>query len=45
MAYTFSKAEGGKIGVSLCEDDYLQYALDMKEKSSREGCETASSCR
>ena len=37
MAYTFSKAEGGKIGVSLCEDDYLQYALDMKKKAAEKG--------
>ena len=26
MAYTFAKAQGGKIGISLCEDDYLDYA-------------------
>ena len=36
MAYTFAKAEGG-IGVSLCEDDYLQYALDMKKKAEEKG--------
>ena len=29
MAYTFMKAEGGKIGNSLCEDDRLQTALDL----------------
>ena len=33
MSYTFSKAMGGHIGVSLCEDDYLQYALDMMKKA------------
>ena len=27
MSYTFSKALGGHIGNSLCEDDYLQYAF------------------
>lgn len=37
MAYTFAKAEGGTIGVSLCEDDYLQYALDMKKKAEEKG--------
>lgn len=37
MAYTFSKAEGGKIGTSLCEEDYLQYALDMKKKAEEKG--------
>lgn len=37
MAYTFAKAEGGNIGVSLCEDDYLQYALDMKKKAAEKG--------
>ena len=37
MAYTFSKAQGGKIGTSLCEDDYLQYALDMVKKSEEKG--------
>ncbi len=37
MAYTFSKAAGGSIGVSLCEDDYLQYALDMKKKAEEKG--------
>ena len=33
MSYTFSKALGGHIGTSLCEDDYLQYALDMLKKA------------
>ena len=33
MAYTFSKAEGGKIGKSLCEDDYMDYALNMLKKA------------
>ena len=37
MAYTFSKAQGGKIGTSLCEDDYLQYALDMVKKAEEKG--------
>ncbi|MBO6158299.1 MAG: phosphoglycerate kinase [Firmicutes bacterium] len=37
MAYTFAKAQGGKIGTSLCEDDYLDYALDMLKKAEEKG--------
>lgn len=37
MAYTFSKAQGGQIGTSLCEDDYLEYALDMLKKAKEKG--------
>ena len=37
MAYTFAKAAGGSIGVSLCEDDYLEYALEMKKKAEEKG--------
>ena len=37
MSYTFSKALGGHIGRSLCEDDYLQYALDMMKKAEDKG--------
>ena len=37
MSYTFSKALGGHIGTSLCEDDYLQYALDMLKKAEEKG--------
>ena len=37
MSNTFSKAMGGHIGVSLCEDDYLQYALDMMKKAEEKG--------
>ena len=29
MTYTFSKAQGGKIGKSICEDDKLDVALDV----------------
>lgn len=35
MAYTFLKAQGGKIGSSLCEDDRLQTALDILEKAKQ----------
>lgn len=37
MAYTFVKAKGGKIGKSICEDDYLETALqimDVAEKNN-----------
>ncbi|GLG91186.1 phosphoglycerate kinase [Sellimonas catena] len=37
MAYTFAKAQGGKIGISLCEDDYLEYALNMIKKAEEKG--------
>ncbi|MCE3297102.1 MAG: phosphoglycerate kinase [Crocinitomicaceae bacterium] len=33
MAYTFVKAQGGKIGNSLVEDDYLDTALHIIEKA------------
>ncbi len=33
MAYTFFKAQGGKIGSSLCEDDKLDLALTLIEKA------------
>jgi phosphoglycerate kinase len=33
MAYTFYKAEGGKIGNSLCEDDRLDTALELIKKA------------
>jgi len=37
MAYTFFKAQGGKIGKSLCEDDRLQTALDLMKKAESKG--------
>src|SRR3954453_5245981 len=37
MAYTFFKAEGGKIGNSLCEDDRVQTALDLMKKAEEKG--------
>ena len=37
MAYTFIKAQGGKIGNSLCEDDKLGYALEMVDKAKTNG--------
>ena len=37
MAYTFAKAKGGSIGKSLCENDKLDYALEMIEKAKKNG--------
>jgi len=37
MAYTFMKAQGGKIGNSLCENDRLQTALDLCKKAESKG--------
>ncbi len=37
MTYTFVKAQGGKIGGSLCEDDYLTLALDILKKAEEKG--------
>ena len=37
MAYTFMKAEGGKIGNSLCEEDRLQTAIDLLKKAAAKG--------
>src|SRR5574344_1705343 len=33
MTYTFAKAQGGKIGKSICEDDKLDVALDIIKKA------------
>jgi len=33
MTYTFTKALGGKIGNSICEDDKLDLALELLEKA------------
>ena len=35
MAYTFIKAQGGRIGKSLVEDDYLNTALDIIKKAEQ----------
>ncbi len=37
MAFTFIKAAGGKIGKSICEDDKMDYALDVLEKAKKLG--------
>lgn len=33
MTYTFVKAQGGKVGNSICEDDKLDLALDLMAKA------------
>lgn len=37
MTYTFAKAQGGKIGDSICEDDKLDLALDIMKKAQEKG--------
>ncbi len=37
MAYTFAKAQGQEIGNSMCEEDKLDYALDMIKKAQEKG--------
>jgi phosphoglycerate kinase len=37
MAYTFMKAQGGKIGNSLCEDDRVDIALQLIKKAEEKG--------
>ena len=37
MAYTFAKAQGGSIGTSLLESDWLDYCNDMTAKAKEKG--------
>lgn len=37
MAYTFMKAQGGKIGKSLCENDRLELTLELLAKAKQKG--------
>ena len=37
MSYTFAKAQGAKIGKSLLEEDWIQYAGEMVEKAKEKG--------
>ena len=37
MAYTFIKAQGGKVGISLVDDSKLDYCLDMMKKAEKLG--------
>lgn len=37
MAYTFSKAAGGEIGTSLCEEDKMPLAMQLVQKAADKG--------
>ena len=37
MAYTFAKAQGGSVGTSLLESDWLDYCNDMLAKAKEKG--------
>ncbi len=37
MTYTFAKALGGHVGLSICEEDKLDLALDIIEKAKQKG--------
>lgn len=37
MAYSFLKAQGYEIGLSLCDDSKLDYCLEMMEKAKKNG--------
>ena len=37
MAYTFAKAQGGQIGTSLLEEDWVDYANEMIQKAANQG--------
>ena len=37
MVYTFTKAMGGKVGNSICEPDYCEYALQLMNKAKQKG--------
>ncbi len=39
MAYTFFKAQGRKVGNSLCEDDFVEKANGLIEEAKDVGCE------
>jgi len=39
MAYTFFKAQGVKVGKSLCEDDFLDKATALLEQAKKRDCE------
>lgn len=37
MTYTFIKAQGGKVGDSICEDDKMELALEILKKAAQKG--------
>lgn len=44
MSFTFIKALGGKIGLSICEDDYLGLALEILEEAKKKGVKVVLPC-
>ncbi len=43
MTYTFSAAQGGHIGKSICEPDFYQTALDILKKAEEKGVKVVTS--
>ncbi len=43
MTYTFSAAQGGKIGKSICEPDFYQTALDILKLAEQKGVKVVTS--
>ena len=43
MTYTFSAAQGGKIGKSICEPDFYQTALDILKLAEEKGVKVVTS--
>ncbi len=39
MAYTFFKAQGKQVGNSLCEDDFVEKAIQLINQAQEVGCE------
>ena len=39
MSFTFIKAQGGKIGDSICEDDKMELALEILKQAKEKGVE------
>jgi phosphoglycerate kinase len=39
MTYTFIKAQGGKVGDSICEDDKMALAMDILKQAKEKGVE------
>ncbi|KJF44394.1 phosphoglycerate kinase [Draconibacterium sediminis] len=37
MKFTFAKAHGGKVGSSICEDDFLETALNIEKLAKEKG--------
>lgn len=39
MTYTFVKAQGGKVGNSICEDDKMELAMEILDQAKKKGVE------